>query len=206
MTQAILASDGHGSGETSSLVDAWQAYQAGKSAAEHRLLADLRPRILGLAKKYLGPAGHHEDVAQSVLVSFLANHAAKLPLIGQAGELWDLFAAITLRHCSKHNKCRYRANQRGPVLALQVGTGDSAYDLDPAAAELPPDEEAAIRDLFAGCQTRLTDRQQAVLVGTLAGEQRKDLASQLQVAIPTIDRELRSIRIVLGRLAGSDAE
>jgi DNA-directed RNA polymerase specialized sigma24 family protein len=189
--------------DSSSFVEVWQAYRNGDAGAQNRLVADIRPRILGLAKKRLCHPAGQEDLAQSVLLSFFANHIEKLAEIREPGDLWEIFAAITLRHCNKHNKRHYRENKRHGVIAHAGQGSDSFPGFDVAAGDLPPDEEAAVRNLFDECKTKLTNRQQAVLVGTLAGMERKEIAQGLQVAIPTVDREVKQIKSVLAKLAGN---
>jgi RNA polymerase sigma factor (sigma-70 family) len=189
-----------------SLIAAWQQYRAGQGGeAWSRLVAGIRPRVLGLAKKKLFDKAQHEDVAQSVLLSFLASHVAELARLDEPGEVWELFASITVRHCNKHNKRHHREQQRGTAAPLRQGRDTAATGgFEPAAADLSPDEQAALNDLFAACKQQLSERQQAVLVASLAGLQRRALAGALQVAIPTIDRELKRVREVLAALAGDE--
>jgi DNA-directed RNA polymerase specialized sigma24 family protein len=194
--------------ESESFAHVWRAYQAGDSEAKSRVLADFIPRIAGLVTKYLRNRRHQEDVEQSVLLSIVAKKDKAIAAIANPDELWELFAAITLRHCSKHNKRAYRSNRRGPVVPIGAANGDSGslagyMPVDPG---LSPDTEAAIADLIAECNKRLTDRQQNVLGQHLADTDRKEIARLLNIAISTVDRELRKIRTVLAKLAGESAK
>jgi RNA polymerase sigma factor (sigma-70 family) len=197
--------------ESSSFTELWKAYQAGDRDAQGRLLTAFIPRIRGLTRKYLrAKCQQEEDVTQSILKSFIAHHVEAIHAIEQPDELWELFAAITLRHCGKHNKRGFRESQRGKVLRLGAaqheGTDDSLHGYEPADAAVPPDVQAAIEDLFAQCHQELTERQQHVLDMHLASMERKEIAEALQIAIVTVDRELKKIKTVLAELVGAEAD
>jgi RNA polymerase sigma factor (sigma-70 family) len=191
--------------EADSFADLWQRYRTGEPAAKSQLLASFVPRIIGLARKVLRNQIPEEDLAQSVFVSFLANHAEEFGAVQKPGDLWDLFAAITVRHCNKHKKRAYRVSRRGPVASVdakrQGATGDSHPGYEPADDELPPDVQVAVADFFEQCNALLSERQQKVLGMHLMGTDRKETAQALQVALPTVDRELKRIRTVLAQMA-----
>jgi RNA polymerase sigma factor (sigma-70 family) len=191
--------------EAESFADLWQRYRTGETAARSQLLASFVPRIVGLARKLLRNQVPEEDLAQSVFVSFLANHAEEFGAVQEPGELWSLFAAITVRHCNKHRKRASRVNRRGPVASVgakpQGGGDDSHPGYEPVDDELPPDVQVAVADFFEQCNALLSERQQRVLGMHLMGADRKETAEALQVAIPTVDRELKRIRTVLAQMA-----
>jgi DNA-directed RNA polymerase specialized sigma24 family protein len=205
--------------ETESLADVWREYQLAKTRfrnTENRFLGLFVPRILGLAKKYLRDQSQKEDVGGSVWVSFIANHQTDFEKIQHPGELWDLFAAITVRHCNKHNKRRQRENARGPVARIDGDDTDSGAGrgFDPVDPEPRPDEQVverevrqSCRDLVEQCKRMLADddpdrgdRRLAVLGMHLDGKARKHIARALGTSEPTVDRDLREIRTVLDKL------
>jgi RNA polymerase sigma factor (sigma-70 family) len=186
--------------ESTSILNAWQEYQQGKPEARNRLFAAFIPRIVGLAKKCLKGATEMEDLKQSVLVSVFKNHEPEFRNLKEFGEVWDRLAAITMRHCGKHNKRRARAAQRGPMIRVAGGTS-SVPACDPADDGVSPDERAAIHDLFEECQKQLSPRQQEILGMHLRERDRREIAASLEISIPTVDRELKAIKRRLARLA-----
>jgi hypothetical protein len=183
-----------------------QAYQAGDAQARNELFTAFMPRIAGLLKKYLRNPGLLDDVKGSVVVSFLANHGADLAKVTDADDLWHLFAAITLRHCNKHNKRGYRANQRGATIPIEGGSGDSSTPQGyvPVDPELTPDMKAAVNDLILTCNKALTHRQQLILTEHLGGAENESIAQSVEISPSTVVRELEKIRSILNRLAGED--
>ncbi|HZZ81816.1 MAG TPA: sigma-70 family RNA polymerase sigma factor [Gemmataceae bacterium] len=192
--------------EPQSFAELWKAYQAGDASAQNRVLTSFTPRIMGLVKKFLRNKNLNEDVTQSILTSFIASHIDKIS-IEKPDELWQLFAAITLRHCGKHNKRAFRETQRGRVVSIgraeMGGEGDSLPGFEPTDDELTPEVQVALDDLFEQCRRELSERQQQVLGMHLASMDRQEISDTLQVAIPTVDRELKKIRTVLARLVGA---
>jgi DNA-directed RNA polymerase specialized sigma24 family protein len=182
--------------DTQSFAELWNEYQDGDPEAKNRIAADFMRRIMGLLWKRLWNKAQAEDVAQSVFVSFVENHALEIAEIQKRDELWNLFAAISLRHCAKHNKRGTRDDKRGPT--VQLGGEGNIEIVDP---EPDPETRAALAELFARLNEMLTARQQEILGLHLAGRDRMKIHHHLGFAIPTIDRELRKIKEALAQIA-----
>jgi DNA-directed RNA polymerase specialized sigma24 family protein len=211
--------------DASPFADAWKAYQDARDElrrAKERFLGLFVPRVLGLANRYLRDRSQKEDVAGSVWLSFIQNHDETFEKIQQPGELWELFAAITVRHCSKHNKRRQREYERGPRVSIGTpGRADAmggARGFDPPDSEPSPSELAVQREVQESCRHLLEEcervlaqqdpergaRRLAVLGMHLAGVARKEMAANLNASIPTIDRDLQEIRAALGSLGAAE--
>ncbi|MDT7817391.1 MAG: sigma factor [Acidobacteriaceae bacterium] len=191
--------------ESESFAHVWRAYQAGDADAKSRIVVDFMPRIAGLVAKFLRNRNNTDDVEQSVWASIAAKRGEAIARIAKPEELWDMFAAIALRHCNKHNK---REDRSKPVVTIGGAADDSGNPAGyvPVDPELPPDEQVAIADLIAECKKRLTDREQNVLGQRLADLDRRKTAKLLKISIPTVDRDLQKIRTVLAKISGaSDA-
>jgi DNA-directed RNA polymerase specialized sigma24 family protein len=188
--------------ESETFAHVWRAYQAGDADARNRIVVDFMPRIAGLVAKFLRNPNNTDDVKQSVWASIAAKRGEAIARIAKPEELWRMFAAIALRHCNKHNKRGYRSKPVVPIGGAAKNESGSPGGYTPMDPELPPDEQVAIADLIAECNKRLTERQQIVLGHYVADMDRKEIGELLNIAIPTVDRELRKIRTVLARLAG----
>jgi RNA polymerase sigma factor (sigma-70 family) len=189
---------------STSFAEVWEGYKAGDAEAQRRLLAEFIPRIAGLVRKSLWNEALHEDLIQSVFVSVIGKHRTEIAEVRDSNDLWELFAAVTLRHCDKYVKRLVRRPMRSLDAPAASPGADSTPRLDVPAADTSPDEEAAVHDLIATCKSRLTERQRRVLELQLEGRTRNEIRQALQVSIPTIDRELKRVRDVLEELSAED--
>jgi len=204
-----------------SFAEIWAEYQNAQAKfndARERLWSCFVPKISDLTMKFLRDKRQNDDVTSPVLVSVFAHHTDELAKVQHPKELWDLCAAIALRHCNKHNKRRQRGFARGAVLpigtAREGGSAGAAPQYDVADVQPTPEANAAqselhqsCRDLIDQCEQMLTDqdgprsaRRLGVLGLHLEGKSRQEIAQALNTSVPTVDRDLFEIRAVLWKL------
>jgi len=205
--------------DSQALTDAWRDYQDAQlrlQEAKDRCLGFFIPRILGLAHRYLRDKCKKDDLTGSVLLSFIENHGDTFEKFHEPGELWELFAEITVRHCQKHNKRDQRFQvKHGAVVPIRgEGAESGLHGFEPVDSTRPPDEKAVERecrqvctDLVENCERilaeefpKLSNRLIGVLGMHLAGARRAAMAESMNVSIPTIDNDLEKIRSILDRL------
>jgi DNA-directed RNA polymerase specialized sigma24 family protein len=208
--------------ESNTLLEAWRQYQDARSRlqdAKERVLGLFIPRILGLARRYLRDPNQKESVGQSVWASFLANHGDEFDNVEQLGDVWEIFAQITIRHCNKHEKRRQREAKRAPRVAIKQASTGAGGGYEPADPRPEPDIQAEIRDAAKNLMERFEQilaeqepdpkrraRRLDVLMMRLAGATLTEIAEELKWSAPTIQRVWNENQAVLDRLRAEDED
>jgi DNA-directed RNA polymerase specialized sigma24 family protein len=186
-----------------------ERYHAGDAEAAKEIAAEMQPHFIPALARALRGWAPVEDVAQSIVLSYLQNHVGALDRITEADELRSLFTALARRHCDKH---RRRGERRPRALSIDGLLFLLADD------EPPPDVKAALADealaTIKQCEHHLASqskdpatikRRQQVLAMLLTGMKRREIAHQLEISLPTVDRDLSKIEEVFFKLADAAA-
>jgi RNA polymerase sigma factor (sigma-70 family) len=177
---------------------------AGDRDAAQPLWQEFYKRMVALARRKLrgAPRGmaDEEDVALSAFDSFCrgAEHG-RFPQLSDRDDLWRLLLIITERKIIdlvNHEK----AQKRGKGVVRHEGSvaSDSsaaaAFD-NIAARELTPEEAAQVAEQCRHLLAALgDDKLRAVALAKMEGCTNKEIAEQLNVSEPTIERKLGRIR------------
>ena len=175
--------------------------QGGDDDAARRLWEAYFPRLVLLARGRLRgtprAAADEEDVALSAFDSFCRRaERGEFPRLEGRGDLWRLLFLLTVRKAT--NLGKHAGRQRrggGRVLAL---TDLAELDLDRALGPEPTPELAA--QLAEEYRRRLDglgdDTLRAVALWKLEGYTNAEIAARLGCVEQTVERKLRSIRIL----------
>lgn len=161
-------------------------------------------RMVALARERLQPGvkrgGDEEDIALSAFHSFCQGiERGRFPLLMDRDELWQLLLTITLRKAYKlveHEGQQKRDWRRTRRTSDQLPAEADQPELITVMAK-EPDPAFAVQ-VTEQCQSllaRLNDAElQQIALRKMEGYTNKEIAEQMDCAIPTIERRLRMIR------------
>lgn len=190
-----------------SVTEALQRLKRGDEQAAQEIWQRYCKRLAGLARKKLGHSGprdyDEEDLANSVFWNFCRGvEAGNFPQLNDRHDLLVLLFTITERRAIDRRRKYLSQKQGGGTVrgesALckddEAPSGPSGLDAFPAD-EMTPDEWVELRDLL----TFLFDKLDGPVLKRVAqlrldGASRSEIAAELGVSVPTVDRKLRLIR------------
>jgi hypothetical protein len=187
-----------------------QALQTSENDLVNQIVEKYTPRIEAIVNSKLRPYFRDPHlpggVTGSVVVSLLEHHREEIAqFTGSEEGFWQLFGAIALRHCDKHKHRIVRAKPKVPI-------GRSAYDsrrggFEPVDSGKSPSSivrdkelDALRKEFIKSCKQPLTDRQKAILAQRYDGRTSEQIATALNIAIPTVNREWKNIKTILAAL------
>lgn len=190
MTEASTDSITHwirqlGSANHDAAAQLWGAY-------ESRLLSVAATHLSKKVRRISDP----EDVVASVFESFFERAAqGALPPDANRDDLWRLLSKIVQYKAVSHTR-REMSLKRGGGRRVDAVSPDGQYDqlAELPTAELTPDVAAEVAETVDGILSLLDEQQREIIRLKLEGYLDREIAEQLGVSVPTIERRLRLIR------------
>ncbi len=158
------------------------------------------PRIVGLAKKILGPRPHpcstEEDVALSAFKSLIfAAEENRFPQLEDRDDLWELLVMITRRKVA--DKRHYdRAKKRDFRREVNADDTDGKpIVLQTPGGEIDPAIEAEMADeLHEFLKLLPKEHHKTVVLLKLQGYKNKEIAKEIGRSVSSVERYLELIR------------
>jgi DNA-directed RNA polymerase specialized sigma24 family protein len=176
---------------------------AGDRAAVQPLWQKYLQRLIALAKQKLrsAPRGlaDEEDIVLSAFDSFCRGaENGRFPQLNDRDDLWRLLLVITERkvnHLVKHETRTRRGG--GRVLSLDALRGRDPEPDQTADSEPTPEVAAEVADEFRHLLAVLGDETlRTVAVAKMEGFKNREIAEQVKLSVPTIERKLKRIRLI----------
>jgi RNA polymerase sigma-70 factor (ECF subfamily) len=196
--------------EESSFQDLMGRLRAGDGSAADEVFRRFAGRLIALARgrldRVLRRRADPEDVLQSVLRSFFHRYGAVAPNLDDWDGLWALLTTITVRKCGR----RVRFHRQACRDARREVTADPADDASWAgwealAREPDPAEAAALAETVEALLRDQDERDRQIVVLTLQGFSREEVAAQVGSSRRTAERVLERVRRRLERMQDGEA-
>lgn len=186
----------------SDFTDLLERLQPGSDADAEDVFRAFVPRLIGLARtrlhEQLRSKVDPEDVAQSVLRSFLTRNAADGFDLKDWGALWSVLAVITVRKCQR----RYNEFTSGKRDVARE-RGDEQTRAALAMTDPTPEHAAALSELVELTMRQLDPRGRDILTMRLQGYTIPEIADALETSERTVHRQLSYVRAIFeGQLTG----
>jgi RNA polymerase sigma factor (sigma-70 family) len=187
-------------------------------AGEETALAELHKRywhfLVSIARRKLGNsprmARDEEDVAQQAFWGFYTSlKAGRLPRLNNRQELLALLTHIVACQASNQVRNETATERRGQghvldeaSLKMHSDSGSNRHLQNFAGDELPPDDQALLKDCYEYYVLSLPMELQNIAERHLAGWTHKQIAQEIDCAERTVERKLALIYARWQRLAG----
>jgi RNA polymerase sigma factor (sigma-70 family) len=184
-----------------SISQAFEALQAGDSAAAGRLWERYFPRLLGLARKALAGRPQRvadaEDAVQSAFASFVRRAQQGAFAAGlDRDDLWSLLGVIAVRKARRQARREAAAKRGGGRVLDEAALANPADRDDRAGLDALAHAPAAEFDLHcAEMLAQLDDQLRTVALLRLLGHKNREIADQLGWTERRVERKLARIRL-----------
>jgi RNA polymerase sigma factor (sigma-70 family) len=184
----------------SSFAELMDSVDRGEPEAVRRFQQYFR-RMAGLARKRLYQRARQqvgaEAIAQSTLLSVIANHAQEVDLDAE-DSLWNVLLRLTVKHCRKWNR-RLTAQKRTGVEVPLAPSDDQADEgLEPAADQPPPELLVELQDELDSLLATLNEQQREIVALRGQGLSVAQIAERVNLSQTMVYRILQKVR-ELGR-------
>jgi RNA polymerase sigma-70 factor, ECF subfamily len=178
------------------LIEKWRQ---GDREAAGELFRRYADRLIALASSRmsakLAQGVDAEDIVQSAYRSFLADSRAGQYSVQPGGDLWQLLVTVTLHKL--YDKAKWaQAQKRAADRELHFGSEDSLLGIMPHVLnhEPSPIEAAALADEKEYLLRRLDPVDRQIVELRLQGLTLKEIASQVDCSVRTVERTFERIR------------
>jgi DNA-directed RNA polymerase specialized sigma24 family protein len=161
-------------------------------------------RLVGLARVNLRwtsrRAADEEDVALSVLANFFQGAGqGRFPLLSDRHDLWSLLVVITRRKAANLARHQNAARRGGKVRRVSAPPAAAAEEGPLFAALIGKEPDPAFAAEVAEECRRLLSRLgdatlRSVALWKMEGYTNQEIAAELKLAVPTVERKLARIR------------
>lgn len=183
-----------------SLVICMELLRAGDPAAQQKIWEEFFPQLVNLARRrLLGiriPQGDEEDVALSVLNSFLGNIAEnRYPDLRGSDSLWRLLSWMTHRKAIDWIRFAKRQKRQSLGESAIEPAGEPGMGLAGVPSELPPpDLEAMLSEEVRRLMSMLPGDMRFIASQKLDGFSNHEIAERQGCSLATVERRLKMIR------------
>ncbi len=172
--------------------------KAGEASAAGQLWQAYFPRLVGLARRKLGPStrrlADEEDVALSAFKSLCLGAArGRFPQLADRDSLWPLLVVLTAHKA--HDLIRYEHRQKrgGGLRGQPAPNGTDGFE-DVLSREPTPEFSAMVAENCALLLERLQPAERKVAQWKLDGYTNAEIAQRLGCGLRTVERRLELIR------------
>lgn len=176
----------------------------GDEAAVEGLLDRYKPLVLSRAAQYFLRGGEHDDLIQEAMIG-LFSAITSCPEERREGFSAYAFNAVDnrlkdaiRRDAAKKNRLLSDSVSLEEELGNDLRQGNTLGDTIETGDTLTPEEEVlreeSLEELYSFLSTRLTAREQEVLLLFAAGESYKEISAKLGVSHKSVDGALRRAR------------
>ena len=175
--------------------------RGGEPEAMEKLWEKFFTRLVEVAGRQIRsisrPTSDGEDVASSVFKSLWRGaKAGRFREVKSMDEVWWILAAMAQRKCIDHAR-RQKSFKRGGNLTRVAIDGSSSGWLESLASREPDQLLVALEDEFEHLMKLLDDDRLRTIVNLrIEGFTVPEIASALDLSVPTVERKLRYVREV----------